>query len=532
MIPPMNGIRLHLSSNTGPGSVTMIRKTTKVSSRNKLDSRIFSPRPSGSAAHSYSHPYIGIGHKHTSYLWIRRDKPMPSGKLFCLKCPKLNKLRVEHLPEFIRKLSGFTKLNPTITDLCIDEYVHNTEFPALESPMLTDILNPLHKRLTSLELGAIIHLPSLSFLLEKLTSLDTLIIHCCALETISDIFVKGSNDDQDKMVGKKSHAPSLVEDKICKKAFYNLTFISIGRFFTPKDQLNKIIKDKLVFNTKLLPSLSKLQLTEFYSDVPDPTIPGGIELERIHYSYFFESVVHQTVTKLEIFITSPEFLVNLSRSFPNLEQFEIEKFKRSQDQSGTIKAFRLIAGLFPKLTKINIGMWGLSLDDRIIINYDTILYSEPQDYASESRDLEWLDNATEEDIFRLQAPLSFSCANNPKILELNPLSGGFTPDAFLSIAQFINLEYLSMKMSSLDDIEVQAGRIRNYYGSNHKAFGKMVYFKFTSGLMEPNVDRFKYLIKLFPVLRVYAHSAFFIGLDREELLESLRQVFPNMVFAY
>ncbi|KAJ1918343.1 hypothetical protein H4219_002668 [Mycoemilia scoparia] len=502
--------------------------------------------------------YYKLGHKYTSYIHIRKEGDIPGDKFFDLRCPKLTKLQVENDHEFIRKLSRFTKLNPTITELSIEEDVYELDNPVVELPILIDIVSPLYERLTLLELDTTIHLPSLSFLLEKLPSLGSLMIQCCSFNSVLDIFVPSGGSQRQLL---ETSSKSSVEPKDNRKLFYNLTNLTLSKWFVPKSQYKGIINDFLVFDSGLFPSLKIWNLLTLFEDFPYPIVPG-LDLESIPHIYFFNSVVHRSISDLRFYTGSQKLLSCIAKSCPNLKSFDLVTLRNTDDDKmNVIKTFRSIAELFPKLEKLSIGMWEAKKDNEFLVTNHTVFYSETLDYTLEQsnvREISYtfnqmdLDNGNSQTIEqdqleqttsnnndltfvgpilpRIQTPLSFSCMNTLKKLNIHPL-GDLTPHVLFPIAQFTNLENLDITMSTLDDIELQTSRIESYYTLNHKPFGKLIYFNLVSSTIEPDVEQFKLLIELFPVLKVFSHYRNDEDEDNEgEFLALLGDIFSDIVF--
>ncbi|KAJ1913490.1 hypothetical protein H4219_005191 [Mycoemilia scoparia] len=500
-----------------------------------------------------------IAHKYLTYAHVLTVEDELPDNFFATKCPRLTDLQIYIEPEFMNKLSGYTKLHSTITKLRIYRNIESTDFPVLEPPMLINIISPLCNRLTTLELGTIAHLPSLSLLLERLPSLETLILLCCTFEAIDDIFVKKDDDDQSQLpIDHHHHTNSNSLSSSLRKAgkisFYNLKDLSIGKIFASKAQFDNIKDKNLIFNTELIPNLSDIKLIKLNINYPNPTIPN-IELQLIPHIYLFTSATYQAVTKLKIYTAPPQLTLQISDSCPNLKELEITT-NHDDNQINTITAFKLTAELFSKLANLKIGIWRRSARQNVSeFYYDFALYSEALEYFFEGVDF-WDVSQKFKDIQlgnnnnnnndnndgdmvnmpllppRFQIPLAFDCANTLRRLHLNSGWGVMSIDVLFPLAQFTNLEYLFFITSSnLDGIEKVVHKIRNHYGKDYKAFERLVQLRVTFASANPNIDQLKQFIGLFPMLRIFTCHIFNagVGTDKDEILWLLRKEFPHMI---
>ncbi|KAJ1919345.1 hypothetical protein H4219_002033 [Mycoemilia scoparia] len=496
------------------------------------------------------------GHNYFSYIYLNDDEEIPPQEFFDIKCPNLKKLRVRNNEKlFKQKLAKFTKFNHTITEFSIEDFVAEPDYRLMELSTLTDILTPLYQRLTVLELECFIHLPSISSLLEMLPRLKTLMLDYCAFKDISDMFV--SKDHQFELPNRTFDLltlPSIINSNPHQKVFYGLTELVLAKWYGPKHQAREIRNEKLVFNASIFPNLNKIRLLRYCNNHPSPNFTG-IELDHVHQNSLFRSVIHRSMSEIQLDDISPELFGHICDSCPNLEDLEIRTIENPDEPLNAIKISKTIADGLSKLKSLYIGGWKSASINGSLVTSDMVLYSEALGFASAPRNPIRLqpahqrfdqpnnnnngDNNGHNHLLKFSTPLSFVCANSLKKLYLHPTNDddtdGVTPNALLSIAQFSNLEFLDITICSLDGIdEALKCKLAKASGDsiNHKPFGKVVYLHLVSRTVRFEIDKFGEFINLFPSLRMI-HYYLYNDVDEDafNFVEKLEQRFPNIVFS-
>ncbi|KAJ1910130.1 hypothetical protein H4219_006276 [Mycoemilia scoparia] len=370
-----------------------------------------------------------------------------------------------------------------------------------------------------------------------------------------------------------------------KKPFYSLVYLTMCKWFARKTQIRKIKKDNLVFDSSLFPNLKNLCMTGSNEEYLDLTIPN-FKSEFIPYYHFFKSAQHhQSLTEIQLLNAAPDLLRQVASSCPNLKELNIGEIFGSEDEDDILKTFRLIAARFPNLTRFDVGMWEPIIDIVPVISNDMPFYTESVYVVAELMDYpggalgtlkEIIDENGDGNIDEFQPqqqkqkneklaaeaapgiaevhndnddyqltvpqymstfkiPLLFGCANTLRRLNIHPPCDSLTPYILFPIAQFVNLERLEISFTTLDDVGVQKSRIEEYYGLDHKAFGKLIYFGVNSSELGQNFDEFNELVNIFtPSLKVFSYPLFYDDQDeedkRKEFLGQLQKVYPNMIF--
>ncbi|KAJ1916376.1 hypothetical protein H4219_003822 [Mycoemilia scoparia] len=534
--------------------------------------------------------YSKVGNRYISRIYLDPGYP-PCDEFFDLKCPKLTDLQLPYDPELVRKLSKFTKLNPTITDLYIECNILEQDLPIIDQPTLFELICPLYQRLYLLELKVVIKLPSLSFLLENLPNLGTLELEYCVLKDISDIFVPRNSRhyQHNKPPHSNNSKPKSPPNSSQKKPYYSLTRLSFSRWFTTKNQLKEIMNGNLVFNADIFPNLDILTLQAFLENIINIPI-SDTNFGPIPHPCFMSSVRFKSITDLRLYKVTFKLLNNIAESCPNLEKLSVLTFYHANDPIDIILSFRSIAEYFPKLISLVIWMWKKRTDDDsdFPITNDMSFYSETLDYAlglreiadgdsGSNRTLYLLDRihmnnsrvnriqqlphqqqeterqtAPRNDIIqRIQTPMKFSCSNMLRSLCICTLGNILTPDILLPIAQFTNLIFLEIEFSTLYNIQLQKNRIQDYYSNSTtdpdhstKPFGKLVDFTLNNNGFNENIEQFMELIKLFPALRIFHynegdqycrhHSDSGNGSHDKhgDFFDILKQAFPDLLFVF
>ncbi|KAJ1916588.1 hypothetical protein H4219_003707 [Mycoemilia scoparia] len=480
--------------------------------------------------------FLYFGYKYVAHLCFRYPG-LDDYTSFSIVYPKLTSLSVEALPKYLEKVPCFIRLNTTLRNLMISnpttyehERVNNLEDIKINEQFLRKALcAPVSNQLVHLDLSPATHIPCISFILDKLPRLESLILATCIIDDLSDIFV---NPDS------LSSCPKLSDNDTPRPhgPYKHLLKLTLNRWYTPYTE-NTTNAHDLVLNTKLFPNLSCLNIESPLDKLLTPELTNT--LVQIPLKSFFAAPLNR-LTKLTINDIDHDVAHLIDKNCPSLNFLKMNCNVKSSSLSNYHRSFSALAGLLPKVTEFNIGLWYVSLDPfspdiffyqvdiqerseiEIYYQYMQFRQQELQNQRLGASAMTTPMSSHMPEINTNTSPIKVNWSSL-KRLTLNSTSG-YTPCVFRVLGKFKNLEFLSITIRSLDGVQ----ELINFAaGAINSLFPKLtiLIIKFDPSFVF-DFPKALYLFALFPGLR----HVVLLRLKNRPLWVNVFEAFPNIQF--
>ncbi|KAJ1914584.1 hypothetical protein H4219_004721 [Mycoemilia scoparia] len=411
-----------------------------------------------------------------------------------ITCPLLKTVVIDCNPRLLRALPNFIRNNPTITtlkiaesreeldelDYRIAECVSKSDSSdseasdyyeyRVEVDLVVQVISDISANLVEIEIEPIIHLPSLSFFLEKLPSLKSLNIRYCDIDDLSDVFVPV----------RSGHWNNPLWNGPSQKVFKSLTKLSFELWFTSVPP---------IYSSDIYPGKNKTNSQAHYSHQPSTSIQNpetteAVEIKKInrmflnprqfpnllsieHYLHIgepntplqchnlvyinitqFIHMPYKSLTKLSIQMLFPLFSSSIVHNCPNIKDLSIKIDPELYELRSIHIAFKILATKLKYVEHFILDITHHQNPDKGIF-FDGIFFETPP------LDIEIMKQEWEGTLPAIDRPPPWIIFGWSKLVSLKLYSGyGFNPIIFYALSQFKQLRSLGIHIYSLHQVEL------------------------------------------------------------------------------